>query len=123
MNWTDKKLLIAEDEETNFLLLFEYLEPTGIQIIRATNGLEVLEILKNIMPDIILLDIKMPKLNGFELIAKLRNLKIDVPIIAQTAYTMVGDKEKILLSGFDDYIPKPIDEELLLAKIGKYLNP
>ncbi len=122
MDWSEKKILIAEDEETNFLLLVEYLEPTSIQIFRAKNGLEVFEILKDTLPDLILLDIKMPKLTGFEVIIKLRALNITIPVIAQTAYTMVGDREKILTSGFDDYIPKPIDEDLLLTKMEKYLN-
>lgn len=122
MNWTNKKILIAEDELANFLLLVEYLEPTGIQIFHASNGLEVLEILKDTTPHVILLDMKMPEIDGFELINRLRKENIQIPIIAQTAYTMEGDKEKILSAGCNDYIAKPIDEDILLEKISLYVN-
>jgi CheY-like chemotaxis protein len=122
MEWTGKKVLIAEDEDANFLLLSEYLEATGIEILRACDGLEVLKICKNLIPDIILMDLKMPNLSGYEAVAKLRESNLKIPIIAQTAFTMTGDRDKILQSGCTDYIAKPIEESALLRKMGKYLD-
>jgi CheY-like chemotaxis protein len=122
MDWSDKKLLIVEDEEVNFYLLEEYLEPTCINISKAYNGLEALEHLANNNFDLVLMDIKMPKLNGYETIKRLKDLNIIVPVIAQTAYTMVGDKEKFLKAGFDEYISKPINEDELLGIMKKFLG-
>lgn len=117
MDWSNKIVLIAEDDYTNFMLLEEYLEPTGIQIFHASNGFEVLEILKNTMPDIILLDIKMPIMNGYELLNQLQKENLHIPVIAQTAYAMKGDEELLLSSGCVDYISKPINENILLFKM------
>lgn len=117
MDWSKKSVLIAEDEDTNYLLLVEYLEPTGIEIIRAINGYEVLEICNKMLPDLILMDMKMPVMTGFEATMKIRKSFGDVPIIAQTAYAMIGDKDKILAAGCNDYISKPIIEEILISKM------
>jgi CheY-like chemotaxis protein len=122
MDWSDKTVIVAEDEDANFLLLTEYLEPTEIQIIHASDGHELLELLKKDEPDIILLDMKMPKMSGFEVISKIRQLNKSVPIIAQTAYTMIGDKDKIIKAGCNDYISKPIEENKLIEKMSQYLN-
>jgi CheY-like chemotaxis protein len=122
MDWSDKKVIVAEDEEANFLLLTEFLEPTAIQIIHARDGQEILELLKKNEPDIILLDMKMPKMSGFEVIKEIRLVNKAVPIIAQTAYTMIGDKDKIIKAGCNDYISKPIEEDKLIEKMSKYLN-
>ncbi len=122
MDWSNKKVLISEDEITNFMLLEEYLEPTGITIYHASNGLEMLEILKNVTPDIILLDIKMPLMNGFEFLKIFGKSAVNIPVIAQTAYSMKGDKEKILSAGCYDYIAKPINEDILLQKMEQCFN-
>ncbi len=122
MDWSHKKVLIAEDEITNYILLQEYLEPTGIQLFHAVSGRMVLEILENITPDLILLDMKMPEISGFELVKKLREAKNQIPIIAQTAYSMKGDKEKFISAGCDDYISKPISEDILLEKMRFWFN-
>jgi CheY-like chemotaxis protein len=122
MNWENKTILIAEDEDANYYLLQEYLEPTGISIHRAINGLEVLNFIKDNNPDIILLDIKMPIMSGFEVAKRIRSSNNNVPIIAQTAYSMMGDKEIIISVGCNDYISKPIEEEVLIDKIKQYLT-
>jgi len=121
MDWQKKSILIAEDDDTNYYLLEEYLEPTAIHIYRAYNGLEVFEILAKSMPDLILMDIKMPKMSGLEAISKIRESNLEIPIIAQTAYAMHGDEEKIIIRGCNDYISKPINEDVLLKKLEKYL--
>jgi len=122
MEWREKSVLIAEDEDTNFMLLVEYLESTGIQIHRASNGKQAVDFCLNNKPDIILMDMKMPVMTGYEAVSKLRSMNISIPVLAQTAYTMMGDKEKILQSGCDDYLAKPIEEELLILKMSKYLE-
>lgn len=122
MDWSNKKVLIAEDEEANYLLLVEYLESTGIQIFRATDGYEVLNIVANEKPDLILMDMKMPRMTGYEAVKIIRETDSKIPIIAQTAYAMVGDDEKILEVGCNEYLPKPIDEESLVKTVTKYLS-
>jgi CheY-like chemotaxis protein len=122
MEWENKSILIAEDYDANYFLLEEYLEPTAIKIYRAKNGEEVLEILAKSIPDLILMDIKMPKMSGLEAIIKIREFNRDIPIIAQTAYAMQGDEKKIIVSGCNDYISKPIEEEALIEKLKKYLG-
>jgi len=122
MDWTNKSVLIAEDEDTNFMLLEEYLEPTGIRIFRAYNGLEVMSIFNQHKLDLILMDMKMPLMTGYEAVIKIRESNKKIPIIAQTAYAMLGDKDKILEVGCNDYIAKPIIEDVLLNKILEVFN-
>ncbi len=122
MNWHNKTILIVEDETANLFLLTEYLEPTGINIIEAWNGSEGIEMFIKHKPDIVLMDIKMPLMNGYEAIVKIRELDTNVTVIAQTAYTMVGDREKIMASGFTNYIGKPIKEVDLFDKIAMYIG-
>lgn len=122
MNWSNKLVLIAEDEEANFMLLEEILEESEIKIVRAKNGEEAIELFKENLPDVVLMDIKMPKLTGYEATAKIREINSTVPIIAQTAYIFESDRKRILTEGFTDYISKPIEEEALLSVLQKYLG-
>lgn len=122
IDWSNKVVLIAEDEFTNFHLLAEYLEITGINILHARNGLEVFKILETNTPDILLLDIKMPFMDGYEVLEKLRQTNNKLPIIAQTAYAMPSDRKKIFDLGCNDYIAKPITEEILIDKMSTFLN-
>lgn len=122
MNWSDKSILIAEDEDTNYMLLSEYLEPTGAKIFRARNGLEVIELYNKNAIDLLLLDMKMPMMSGFEALQKIRENDEKLPIIAQTAYAMAGDKERIILAGCNDYISKPIKENVLFDKINAFFK-
>lgn len=121
MDWSSKSAIIAEDEDANFLLLAEYLEATGITIYRATNGFELLALLKTIVPEIILMDIKMPFMDGYEATLAIRKHFPDLPIIAQTAHAMAADILKIKEVGCSDYVIKPFSENQLLEMIEKYL--
>lgn len=118
-----KKVLVVEDEESNYLLLLGSLKLIGVEVERAHNGLEAIEFLKeNSAIDLILMDLKMPIMDGFTASTAIKAIKPHIPIIAQTAYAMVGDREKALDSGCDDYIAKPIRREALLELLRKYIG-
>ncbi|MBN2758161.1 MAG: response regulator, partial [Bacteroidales bacterium] len=122
-NFEFKTILIAEDNELNFVYLEELLSITKAKIIRAKNGLEAIELCrtnKNI--DLVLMDIKMPLLNGFEATKQIKKFRPDLHIIAQTAYAFADDKLKTIESGCNDYIAKPIIEKDFFEIINKFLK-
>jgi PAS domain S-box-containing protein len=115
-------ILVAEDEDSNYMLLKEFLADLKINMIRAVNGIEAVEICKaNPHIDLILMDIKMPDMDGYEATKRIREFRPDLPIIAQTAYTSQSDKDKVLKYGCNDFISKPIQKDLLLSKIREQL--
>lgn len=119
------KVLIVEDDETSEMLISNMLKKISSKILRAQTGVEAVEKCKN-NPDIdlILMDIKMPDMNGYEATRQIRVFNKKVIIIAQTAFGLSGDKEKAIGVGCTDYIVKPIDKDLLLEKIHNYFkNP
>ncbi len=120
-------ILIAEDERINRLALKRILEKMGYHILEAENGSEALKILDNAEPDLILMDIQMPKMDGIEAAKLIRDKekygeKSSIPIIALTAYTMPEDREKISAAGFDDYISKPVNMDYLVKSITKFIG-
>ena len=122
-NWAGKTILIAEDEEVNYNLLETILSPTSAQILRAKTGLEVIRICETREQiDLVLMDIKMPDLNGLEATKRIKTLRKELPVIAQTAYAMSTDEENCLHYGCDDYISKPLRIDELLRKIDRYLK-
>ena len=121
-NFKHKTILIAEDEDMNFILVKKILEQTNATIIRAVDGedlMQVIENQKNI--DLILMDMSMPKMNGFEATKKLRQAGNQIPIIAQTALSENYDKDIVIKAGCNDFIEKPIFKEKLLEILNKYL--
>ena len=117
---TKYKILIAEDDETSFYFLKEVLKDIADDIIHAKDGIEAVEMAKKHSDtDIILMDIKMPKLNGFEATKQIRSFNTKVFIIAQTAYAQDSYKAKVSEAGCDAYISKPIDKQKLLDIISK----
>jgi CheY-like chemotaxis protein len=122
-NWRNKIILIAEDDEVNYHFLEAVFADTQAQLIHVNNGTQAVEICKTIAKiDIILMDIKMPEKSGYEAIKEIKKFRKDIPIIVQTAYTQKEDKEKYVAAGCNDYISKPIDIELLISKMSKFLN-
>jgi PAS domain S-box-containing protein len=118
-----KTLLIAEDEDSNYMLLEEFLSNVGMNIIRAVNGIEAVELCKiNPQIDLVLMDIKMPEMNGYEATIRIKEFKPDLPIIAQTAYSTEIDKNKAFACGCSDFISKPLKRELLLSMINDLLQ-
>jgi PAS domain S-box-containing protein len=121
-DWSNKTILVAEDEVSNFELVNAFLKNTKAQIIHALNGKEAVDISLSNPVDLILMDIQMPVLNGHEAIKKIRIHKPDIPIIAQTAYAMSGEKEEILRSGSNAYLAKPLDKIILLETINHLIS-
>ncbi|OFX23020.1 MAG: hypothetical protein A2033_16415 [Bacteroidetes bacterium GWA2_31_9] len=115
-------VLIAEDEEINFLFIEEILLPFKYKLLHAKNGQEAIEIFeKNKSINLILMDIKMPIKNGFEATEEIRIINSKVPVIAQTAYALSEDIEKLKKFGFNDILTKPMTEKGLLDIIKKYI--
>ena len=111
-----KRILIAEDDDTNFLIISKFINKArGFEVERALNGLEVISKLETNGNDFscVLMDIKMPLLNGIEATKKLREKGFDLPIIAVTAAAMFGDKEIAFEAGINQYLTKPIDYDKL----------
>jgi len=118
----NKHILIVEDDEINFILSQEILSKYNCKITRAQNGRDAIALsikLKDI--DIILMDVQMPILGGYEATKKIKKILPNLPIIAQTAHAMVDDKQKALEAGCDDYISKPINKDELINKILRLL--
>ena len=117
------KILIADDEETAELYLTLVLSKFNKEFLIARTGIEAVEICHN-NPDIdlILMDIRMPEMSGYEATRKIRRFNKDVVIIAQTAYGLLGDREKAIEAGCNDYISKPVKKDKLIKKIRKYFN-
>ncbi len=116
-------ILIAEDEDSNFRYLKMVLEKNNVKVLRAFSGKEAIEICEeNQNLELVLMDIKMPQIDGFEATSKIKEFRPDLPIIAQTAYAMKNDRKQGFLAGCDDYLSKPIHKEALLSTISKWLK-
>jgi PAS domain S-box-containing protein len=122
-NWSNKTILIAEDEELNYLYLKHFLSPTNIKIIWAKDGQKAVELYQN-HPEInlILMDIKMPILNGIEATRIIKSRNKQIPIIAQTAYVQENTKEAIDEAGCDEFLAKPINTKYFISVLEKFLN-
>jgi CheY-like chemotaxis protein len=120
-NWLlGKHILIVEDEIFNQQILFKMLQPENPVLLTANDGIEALALIQEYPSiDLILLDIKMPNMNGYEAIKEIKKTHPEIPIIAQTAY--VEDKNKIMNSGFDAFIAKPINKNSLFELIASFL--
>lgn len=113
-----RTILIVEDDLSSRLYLNKILEKVGVVILNAGDGQEAVTIaLNNPDIEIILMDIQLPVMDGYMALIKIREVRKDIIIIAQTAYGLLGDKEKILNSGFNDYIIKPILSQNLIEKL------
>jgi CheY-like chemotaxis protein len=113
-----KKILIVEDDLSSRLYLNKILEKSEVLIINAGDGQEAFDMtMENPDIDLILLDIQLPVMDGYETAKRIREFRKDIIIIAQTAYGLMDEKDKILESGFDDYLIKPIISQLLIEKL------
>jgi CheY-like chemotaxis protein len=113
-----KKILIVEDDASSRLYLNKILEKTGVTLLNAGDGLEAINLAQeNPDIDIILMDLQLPLMDGYDSTKRIKSFRKNVIVIAQTAYGLLGDKEKIMESGFNDYIIKPIFSQDLIGKL------
>ena len=121
--WNNRRILVAEDEDNNYFLLKEILAPTRVELTRAFDGIEAVNFCQTDEGfDLVLMDIKMPRMNGFEATQRIKQFRKNLPIIAQTAFAMSEDAERSAQAGCDAYIVKPIKKEDLLMLISSYLD-
>jgi len=121
-DWRNKTILIVEDEQNNFIYLSEIIKRTGAKILEASNGKQAYEcIQKHSEINLVLMDLMMPEMDGYEATRKIKLLRPGLPVIAQTAYTMAKEKKKSLETGCDGYISKPYDPPVLLDLINNFL--
>jgi CheY-like chemotaxis protein len=118
------KVLIAEDNPVNRELLRELLELRGYTVLEACDGQEALRLIEQTQPELMLLDIGMPGMDGFAVVRRIReNPRLaQLPVVAVTAYAMRGDQERILSAGFDGYLSKPINPSSLIQELDRLLN-
>lgn len=124
IDWSGYEALVAEDAESNYLFIKELLASTGIRILRARDGKEALDLFTN-NPSInlVIMDILMPKMDGYEATKEIRKIREDIPVVAQTAFTFEGDMKDGLYAGcFNDYIMKPYTRKILIGILSKYLT-
>lgn len=114
------KILIAEDLESNYLLL-KIILSKKYEIIWAKNGKEAVDLFKECNPDLILMDIRMPIMDGFEATKMIRTISTSIPILAQTAHAFESDRQKALEAGFTSVITKPIKIDFLHEMVEKYI--
>jgi PAS domain S-box-containing protein len=120
--WKDKLILVAEDDDLNFEYIRILFEPTQAKIIRAKDGSQAIKICSNVNFDIILMDIRLPILNGIQATQHIREMGINTPIIAQTAYAMGEDEQICLDAGCNCYIAKPISREMLFSAVESLID-
>lgn len=119
-----RRILVAEDDLSSYMFFEVLLKDEDFEVLRAENGAEAVSLCRE-DPDIalVLLDIKMPGVDGYEAVRKIREFNKKIPVIAQTAYAFKEDRDKAMQAGCSDYITKPVEKELLMEKIHRYLPP
>ncbi|HPD46861.1 MAG TPA: response regulator [Anaerohalosphaeraceae bacterium] len=121
---TTPTVLVVDDNQQNLELLLAYLEDVDCKTISATDGIQALEMIKNNPPDLILLDVMMPRMSGFEVCRQIKNdpKTDDIPVIMVTALNELGDIERAISSGTDDFLSKPINKWELLTRVRTMLR-
>ena len=118
-----KKILVVEDNDKNMYLMNYILKSAGYEVIEAWSGEEGVELAKSEKPDLVIMDIQLPGIDGLEAAKRIRKSEADgkTPIIAVTSYAMAGDRDRMLKGSCTGYIEKPIDPETFLSEIEKHL--
>ena len=121
-SYDGKKILVVDDDLPSIIIVEKLLKGTGLEIIRARNGVEAVDLAETKNIDAILMDIKMPIISGYDATRAIRKFNPNIPIIAYTAYALNGDRQKCLDAGCNDYLAKPVYPKDMLAMIAKYLK-
>ncbi len=118
-----KRVLMVEDNEANLYLISFILKNNGYEAIEARDGITGVELAIKEKPDLIIMDIQLPDIDGLEAVRRIRASKADrkIPIVALTSYAMTGDREKAMAAGCTGYIEKPINPDTFMAELEKYL--
>jgi len=123
VTWAGKVILVVEDDEISLEFLKELLEPYKVKLLLADNGQKAVDLCReNLEVALVLMDVQLPVMNGRESMKEIRKIKPDLPIIAQTAFAMSGDRERYLRDGFNAYISKPINVQELIGLIEKFIG-
>ena len=119
-----KRILIVEDNPQNRYLVSFLLEQQGYELITAEDGAEALEMLETDAPDLILMDMQLPKIDGYEATRRIKaNERLrDIPLVALTAHSMRRDEQRAIDAGCDEFVTKPVDADGLLALVGRLLG-
>ena len=120
-----RRVLLIEDNEQNRYLATFLLESHQYEVLSASDGLRGIELARSMLPDIILLDIQLPTMDGYSVARALRKIEVlqDTPIVAVTSYAMSGDRERSLAAGCNGYIEKPINPETFITEIEQFIPP
>jgi CheY-like chemotaxis protein len=122
-DWSDKIILVAEDVAANYMLIEAVLGSTKATVIWAQNGREAVEAcIENDRIDLVLMDIRMPEMDGIHATREIRKIRTDLPIIAQTAFSFNNEESEILEAGCLKVITKPISPQVLLSSIQEYMS-
>lgn len=122
-SWENKVIVLVEDEDVNILLITDLLKPTGAKVLVAKNAREAYRLVNsNELINLILMDIKIPEVDGYEITRVIKKSHPRIPVIAQTAYALSEERKKIMESGFDDYISKPLEKDIFLNLLSRYLE-
>ncbi len=120
--WDNRVILIVEDEDLNFKVLESALARTNATILRANDGVEAIRLVQKKDLNLVLMDIQMPKMDGYLATKEIKKINSKLPVIAQTSYAMSGEREKCIEAGCDEYLSKPLNLSELLSVIDKYIS-
>jgi two-component system, cell cycle response regulator DivK len=119
-----ERVLVVEDNEKNLKLVRDVLEATGYRTLEATTGAQAVELAAEHTPDLVLMDIRLPDIDGAEALSRLRadERTASIPVLAVTAQAMQGDRERFLAAGFDSYLSKPVDVVELIEAVREHCH-
>ena len=117
-------VLVIEDNQDNMLLISDILEVNGYSVLQTETGLQGIEMAKEKLPDFIILDIQLPDILGYEVLARLRREATtqNIPVVAMTSYAMAGDRERLLAAGCDGYVEKPINPTTVMDEVEQVIG-
>jgi two-component system, cell cycle response regulator DivK len=121
-DWENKNILVVEDVDTNKIFFDAALRRTKAKILWAKDGQEAIDMFKANRIDLVLMDLQLPVMDGYTATREIKKINPDVPVIAQTAHVMSGEREKCMEAGCNDYLAKPIRLQILIDTLSKYLN-
>ncbi len=121
-DWGDKVILVVEDVDTNKIFFDAALRRTHAKIIWARDGREAVDMFRDNEVDLVLMDLQIPIMDGYTATKEIKKIRPEVPVVAQTAHVMSGEREKCLEAGCDDYLAKPIRLQILIDTLSKFLN-